>query len=214
MNQILITILTPIVIGLIRQYGPAAMEKVPGWMLPIVAAILGTAGGAVSGVDLTSAAVAGLAGTGLHQVKKQFEKSDGLGGSATFRFLPWLLLPLLLFAPALVHAAGRATLAWDANTEADLAGYKVYVGTASGQYGPPVDVGLTATPTAPTHDVEPLEDGTYFFAVTAYDASGNESGFSNEVSKSIDSTPPAPPSGLKVLIQKIIAWLQSLLGQG
>jgi len=70
-------------------------------------------------------------------------------------------------------------LAWNANTEPDLAGYKVHVGTASGVYTLlNVDVGnvtsFTVTGLAP--------GAVYFFAVTAYDTSGFESGVSNEVS--------------------------------
>lgn len=114
-------------------------------------------------------------------------------------------------ASSVFAAGGRANITWDANTEADLAGYKVYFGTASGQYGPPVDVGRTATPSAPSHAIDFAQDGTYFFAVTAYDTAGNESGFSAEVSRIIDSTPPAPPNNLRAVIEKLIAFLQSLL---
>lgn len=128
-------------------------------------------------------------------------------------FLAWLFILVLI--PSLTFAAGgRATLSWDANTEDDLAGYKLYFGTAPGKYGPPVDVGKTATPLAPSHILNLAQDETYFFAVTAYDTSGNESGFSNEVSKSIDSTPPKPPFNLKALIEKIIAAIKKLFEMG
>lgn len=124
-----------------------------------------------------------------------------------------LFLGLMLAADP-SFAAGKAILSWDANTEADLAGYKVYQGTVSGVYGPPTDVGKTATPLAPTHTFPSLADGTYFFAVTAYDTSGNESGFSLEVSKAIDSTPPKPPFNLRLLIERIIAAIKKLFGMG
>ncbi|MGH7772383.1 MAG: fibronectin type III domain-containing protein [Candidatus Binatia bacterium] len=74
-----------------------------------------------------------------------------------------------------------ASLTWGPNTETDLAGYKVYVGTSSRVYGSPINVG-NLTSYALTNL---LVGSTYYFAVTAYDGSGNESGFSNEVSKSI-----------------------------
>jgi fibronectin type III domain protein/BACON domain-containing protein len=79
--------------------------------------------------------------------------------------------------------AGTATLTWNANTEADVAGYKVYRGTGSGTYGAPFST-LPKTTTSLT--ATGLQNGTtYFFVITVYDNAGNESTFSNEVSKSI-----------------------------
>lgn len=73
-----------------------------------------------------------------------------------------------------------ASLSWDAVTEEPVDGYKVYMGTASGEYGTPIDVGDQTS-----HTVTDLEAGnTYYFAVTAHNAAG-ESDFSNEVSKEI-----------------------------
>jgi hypothetical protein len=76
-----------------------------------------------------------------------------------------------------------ATLTWGANKEKDLAGYKVYRATASGTYGAPI---ATLPGNVTTYQATSLQFGkTYFFVVTAYDIAGNESGYSNEVSKSI-----------------------------
>ena len=92
--------------------------------------------------------------------------------------------------------AAQATLAWDPNTESDLAGYKVHYGTASGSYTAHTDVHNATSYTATG-----LTDGqTYYFAATAYDASGNESGYSNQVSYSVPAangapSAPAVPSG-------------------
>ena len=81
--------------------------------------------------------------------------------------------------------AGQATVSWNPNSENDLAGYKLYYGTSSGNYGSPVNVGNQTS-----YIVTGLGAGTYYFAVTAYDMSGNESGYSNEVSKTIVAVPP------------------------
>lgn len=78
-------------------------------------------------------------------------------------------------------STGTATLSWTANTDTDLAGYKVYVGTQSGVYGAPVTLGKVTT-----YQISNLTLGTtYFFSITAYDSAGNESLHSGEVSKSI-----------------------------
>ena len=81
----------------------------------------------------------------------------------------------------------QATLTWNANTEADLAGYKVYysISPITSTVGITfVDVGNVTI-----HTFQTLVDSRpYFFRVTAYDTSNNESSFSNQVSKFIDPT--------------------------
>ena len=93
--------------------------------------------------------------------------------------------------------AGTVGLKWDANTESDIAGYKVHRGIISEVYTDIVDVGNTTI-----HNTGTLVDGTnYFFAVTAYDTTGNESGFSNEVSYLIiDNIKPSAPGMLRIII--------------
>jgi hypothetical protein len=83
-------------------------------------------------------------------------------------------------------AASALTLAWDPNTENDLAGYKVYYGVQSGNYDAIIDVGNVTQCTVT--DLEP--ETRYYFAVTAYDTSLNESGFSEEVSGVTDPLHP------------------------
>jgi hypothetical protein len=73
-------------------------------------------------------------------------------------------------------------LAWDPNTEEDLAGYKIYYGYASGDYDTSIDVVGKTT----TFQITDLEyDQTYYFAATAYDTSNLESDYSNEISCTI-----------------------------
>jgi len=80
------------------------------------------------------------------------------------------------------------SLAWtmptnnaDGTVLADLAGAKIYYGTASSNYTQVVDVGLTNT-----MQITGLEVGTlYYFTGTAYNTAGLESGYCNEVAKRI-----------------------------
>ena len=80
----------------------------------------------------------------------------------------------------------NVTMEWDPNQEDSVTGYLLYYGNASGKYLPPVDVGLVTTHTI--HDLSTKQK--WFFAVKAYDAEGNQSDYSNEVSKEqlIDTT--------------------------
>lgn len=75
------------------------------------------------------------------------------------------------------------TLAWNPNSESDLGGYKIYFGMASGAYGSPITIGRQTTFT-----ITGLSPGTYYFAVTAYNNAGAESGVSNEVVATIPDT--------------------------
>ncbi len=97
---------------------------------------------------------------------------------------------IVAIAASTCAAAGQVTLRWGANTEPDLAGYYVYMGTSSGAYTLRVDVSLTNTPNAPEVGIGDLVEGSiYFFAVTTYDMVGNESTFSTEVMQTIADGP-------------------------
>src|SRR5690242_18284221 len=100
-------------------------------------------------------------------------KSKALG--AVFHTATLFILLLLVAARAF---AGTATLAWDPVSSSALTGYVLYYGPTAGNYTSKIDVGNTTMRT-----VSNLTDGaTYHFAVTAYDASHTESGFSNDAS--------------------------------
>ena len=79
---------------------------------------------------------------------------------------------------------GRLSLEWDAPTTnedgtplTDLAGYKLYYGTASGVYDHSVDVGNVSA-----YDLSNLTKGqVYYLVVTAYNGSDTESVYSNEI---------------------------------
>jgi len=118
-------------------------------------------------------------------------------------FLRIALIPVaILFCFQNLSYAADITLKWAANTEPDLAGYKIYYknGFSGAPYdGVDIDQGTspisltTINPNDPNY-VDPnnpellltgLDDNEdYFFVVTAYDNEEpyNESGFSNEVS--------------------------------
>jgi hypothetical protein len=87
-----------------------------------------------------------------------------------------------------VHAA-EVNLAWDQNTEPDVAGYRVYYGLGSRNYDHVMEVGNCTSCV-----VTGLEQGrTYYFAATAVNTAAIESDFSNEVSAAL-STSNQPPS--------------------
>ncbi|MBI5665475.1 MAG: choice-of-anchor D domain-containing protein [Nitrospirae bacterium] len=95
----------------------------------------------------------------------------------------------ILFAASVVLSWVPPSANNDQTPLNDLAGYNVYFGTASGNYSEKVDVGNVLT-----YQVNNLSTGvTYYFTTTAYDTSGNESGYSNEVIKTFpvpDTTAP------------------------
>jgi hypothetical protein len=92
-------------------------------------------------------------------------------------FFSVLIVFSLLYASTPEVYAAEVTLAWDPNPEPAVEGYRVYYGKASGFYTNVVDVGNRTDCVIPG-----LEAGTtYFFACTAYSATGDESNFSGEI---------------------------------
>ena len=117
---------------------------------------------------------------------------------------------LAILAIAGIAQAATVQVTWNPNTEEDLAGYKIYYGTASGVYGDPIDVGNV---TGHVMEITPQHGATYYFALTAYDTSGNESGYSDEATCFIpDGVKPEKPTGLRAIIQAIISWFKGLFG--
>ncbi len=77
------------------------------------------------------------------------------------------------------------TLAWNA-VSGNIAGYNLYYGTASHNYTTKVSAGNSTSATA-----SGLNAGaTYYFAVTSYDTSGLESGYSSEVTYAVPAGAP------------------------
>jgi hypothetical protein len=92
-------------------------------------------------------------------------------------FLALLSSPIRAFSAA-PSAPYSLTLAWSRNSShsPEVAGYRVYYGTASKKYTGNIAVGNVATYVVPG-----LTSGvTYFFAITAYNTNGLESGLSKE----------------------------------
>jgi hypothetical protein len=84
---------------------------------------------------------------------------------------------------------GRVTLSWTPPTEntdgtplTDLSGYKIYYGTSAAALTKSVAVNTAGVS---MHVVEDLTPATWYFAITAVTASGEESNFSNVAYKKI-----------------------------
>jgi hypothetical protein len=87
-----------------------------------------------------------------------------------------ITLAMLIFS--IQSFAAQITFTWNPNSESNLAGYKIYRGLSSGNYSWNVDVENVTLYTITGLEV----DVTYYFAATAYNTGGLESGFStNEV---------------------------------
>ncbi|MCC7375188.1 MAG: tandem-95 repeat protein [Verrucomicrobiales bacterium] len=82
-------------------------------------------------------------------------------------------------------------LAWDANPETNLQSYRLYRGTSSGNYDAATNVGLQTIA-----EVSGLVDGqTYYFAVSAINQSGLESGRSVEIAYQVPLNYPPVSNG-------------------
>jgi len=110
----------------------------------------------------------------------------------------WISL-FILYTP--LCWADDVVFQWNSNSETDLAGYRLYQATVSGQHTK--GNYLTEIPAGTeTYTITDLNTGTFFWVVTAYDTSGLESEFSQEVSKVITgTTDPLGQPGQPALVQ-------------
>jgi hypothetical protein len=95
---------------------------------------------------------------------------------------------LLAVGPSRLLASQSVELSWIPSTNADVDGYNVYYGTASGDYSFMLNLG-NENSTVINH----LNEGsTYYFVVSTVDSLGDESPLSQEVSYTIPL--PVPPT--------------------
>jgi hypothetical protein len=119
-------------------------------------------------------------------------RNKNFSNSSIKKMMKIFLFILLISIPLSSQSAWPGTaiirVAWDANTESDLAGYRIYFGTSARTgtdpkvcglcgYSKMIDIG-----NAITYRIPGLIQGkTYYISATAYDTSNNESVFSTEV---------------------------------
>lgn len=107
-----------------------------------------------------------------------------------------LMLGLMLGSTASGQVR-TVSLEWDANTEPDLDGYNMYRSeTTGGQYS---KINIAPIFITTYDDTTAVVGRTYYYVATAFNTSGFESGYSNEVAYFVPNpNAPAPPTGLNV----------------
>lgn len=91
----------------------------------------------------------------------------------------WKIFTLALLARVLIASSSQAAslqLGWQSNTEPNIAGYRLYKGVFSNVYNESFNCGNVLT-----YTVTGLADGTYYFALRAYNVLGFESQLSDEL---------------------------------
>lgn len=103
--------------------------------------------------------------------------------------ISWVVLREIDLPSTPLKKSYSVKISWQPNSEPDLAGYNIYDGKASGNYTrkTPANLDTIMTLQGFFYDIQ------YFVAATAFDNSGNESDFSNEISFMRKDTVTVPP---------------------
>ena len=122
-------------------------------------------------------------------------------------FLVSVLLVFCLIIPSALTQTVDVdiTFAWEQVMAVDLDGWRMYVSNTAGgpytQLGPDFVYDGTPLPTYTnifTATAPGSSETTFYFVVTAYDTDANESGYSNEVSHTVDLLSPDSPTNLRI----------------
>jgi hypothetical protein len=101
---------------------------------------------------------------------------DGGSDYGMVNYSNWLNEPILLPPTAVMATPGDTTIDLSWTESVGAAGYYLYYGLSSGNYGSPIDVGNNTS-----YELTGLSnDTTYYIALTSYDDQGNESTYSYE----------------------------------
>jgi len=104
--------------------------------------------------------------------------------SSPLRLLSFAVLAVLACSTPLA----AQTLAWNANTESNIAGYRIQYGTVSGSPSTTIDAGNVTS-----RAITGLTAGTtYYFRVVAYNSTGQQSAPSSQVSFTVPAVPTNP----------------------
>lgn len=96
--------------------------------------------------------------------------------------------------------AANASLTWSPTTDPNVAGYVIYYGGSSVNYTNTVVLGLVTNAV-----ITGLNTGsTYYFAATTYDATGDESPFSNEATYTVPTTTSTLPPTLNSIPNLVV----------
>jgi len=110
-----------------------------------------------------------------------------------------LLMVLWGAYPSPAHAStipGSVSVAWNQNAESDVTGYKVYWGRTSRIYEQVLNAGNNRQAVLPN-----LTPGQpYYCAVTAYNAAGQESSFSSEITVVYGTVPENPDTSGRIVL--------------
>jgi hypothetical protein len=128
----------------------------------------------------------------LEEKMKDNKKNNSLKTIKLFNKKFYVLTPflfslcLILMLPVIAWSAS-VTMTWNRNQEPDIAGYRIYYGTQSGQYNNTITINDSATqPLQRSYTVDGLNDGvTYYFALKTFDQAGQISNYSAEASQTI-----------------------------
>ena len=110
-------------------------------------------------------------------------RNDGNVRASSERTAEVEILPEDRFPPAVpagvsaIASTGSIEIAWEQNTEMDLAGYRIYRAEGAGEFAR-----IGETQAAPNYSDRPVRSGVrYRYAVSSVDKAGNESAQSTPV---------------------------------